>query len=157
MAKPKPKPATKPFPDRRGIEPPHGFEVMTGADLDDEHGRPDHWLYIGRVGRRSCIRAGFKTHEDACRAAWMAFDGACAVLAHGPYGAGMRAMGVDPPGIPDEFVIAIGDWAHMEADLLAQIVRAAGSIRRAARLLEIPRSTLGRWVVEHRERGTWPV
>jgi hypothetical protein len=75
------------FPDRRGIEPPSGFEVMTAADLDPEHGRADRWLYIGRVGRRSC----FKNHEECTRAAWVAFDHACAVLAQGPTGAGMRA------------------------------------------------------------------
>jgi hypothetical protein len=36
-----------------------------------------------------------------------ALDGACAVLAHGPYGVGMRAMKVDRRDIPDEFIIAI--------------------------------------------------
>jgi hypothetical protein len=148
--------AKPPFPDRRGIEPPHGFEVMTGADLDDEHGRADRWLYIGRVGRRSCIRAGFKTHAEACHAAWLAFDGACAVLAHGPYGAGMRAMGVDPPGMPDQFVIGIDSWDAMTGELLSGIVRAAGSIRRASRVIEVPKSTLAVWVKHHRERGTWP-
>jgi hypothetical protein len=146
----------EPFPDRRGIEPPHGFEVMTGADLDDEHCRPDRWLYIGRVGRRSCIRAGFKTHEDACRAAWLAFDGACAVLAHGPTGAGMRAMQADPIGLPDRFTIPIDSWAGMTGDLLAQIVRGTGSIRRASKVIDVPRSTLSAWVRMHRERGTWP-
>ncbi len=146
----------KPFPDRRGLEPPHGFEVMTGADLDDEHGRPDRWLYIGRVGRRSCIRASFKTHEEACRAAWLAFDSACAVLAHGPYGAGIRVMHVDPPGMPDEFTVALDSWDAMEGELLAAVVRGAGNIRRAARVLDVPRSTLGAWALNHRQRGTWP-
>jgi hypothetical protein len=146
----------KPFPDRRGKEPPHGFEVMTGADLDPDDGRPDRWLYIGRIGRRSCIRSGFKTHEEACRAAWLAFDSACAVLAKGPFGAGMRARHIDPPGMPDEFVIKIGDWAHMHADLLSQIIGCTGSIRRAAKVMDVPRSTVNRWVQMHRERGTWP-
>ena len=145
-----------PFPDRRRREPPSGFEVMTGADLDDEHGRADRWLYIGRVGRRSCIRAGFKTHEEACLAAWMAFDGACAVLAHGPYGAGMRAMKVDPPGMPDQFVIGLDSWEAMTGELLGHIVRHAGSIRRAAAILDVPRATVGAWVVKRRRLGTWP-
>jgi transcriptional regulator with XRE-family HTH domain len=46
----------KPFPDRRGIEPPCGFEVMTGADLD-----PDNAVQIdgcrGASGSRSMARA----------------------------------------------------------------------------------------------------
>src|SRR5262249_26300554 len=108
-------------------------------------------------GRRSCIRAGFKTHEEACRAAWLAFDSACAVLAHGPYGAGMRALGVDPPGMPDQFVIGLDSWDAMTGELLAKIVRGAGSIRRASKVIEIPRSTLSVWVIKHRERGTWPM
>lgn len=148
--------ARVPFPDRRRREPPHGFDVMTGADLDPDDGRPDRWLYVGRVGRRSCIRAGFKTHEEACRAAWLAFDSACAVLAHGPHGAGMRVIGVDPPGMPDILTVGLDSWDAMTGDLLAQIVRAAGSIRRAARVIEVPKSTLAMWVRKHREAGTWP-
>jgi hypothetical protein len=99
---------------------------------------------------------GVQGARASCRAAWEAFDGACAVLAHGPYGAGMRVMQVDPPGMPDEFTIALDSWDAMEGELLAQVVRAAGSIRRAARVLDVPRSTLGTWVVNHRQRGTWP-
>jgi hypothetical protein len=143
--------------DQRGTKPPHGFEVMTCADLDPEHGRADRWLYHGRVGRRSCIRAGFKSHEAACHAAWLAFDGACAVLAHGPTGAGMRAMQADPLGMPEELTVAVDSWDAMTGELLAQVVRAAGSIRRAACVLDVPRSTLGAWVVNHRQRGTWPI
>jgi hypothetical protein len=44
-------PKARPFPDRRGIEPPHGFGVMTGAELDDEHGRPDRWAGARASGR----------------------------------------------------------------------------------------------------------
>ena len=47
-------------------------------------------------------------------------------------------------------------WASMEAALLAQLVADAGSIRRAAKVLDLSRSTLSRWVREHRDRGTWP-
>jgi hypothetical protein len=96
---------------------------MMAAELDLEHGREDRWLYIGHVGRRSCIRAVFKSRAEACHAAWLAFDGACAVLVHGPTGAGMRASKVDPIGqIPDEFVIKIDSWEAMEGDLLDRLV-----------------------------------
>jgi DNA-binding NtrC family response regulator len=43
-----------------------------------------------------------------------------------------------------------GTYAQMTHALLAQVVREAGSIRKAAKLLEVPRSTLGAWV---RRRG----
>jgi hypothetical protein len=57
------------------------------------------------------------------------------------WSAGMRALGVDPPGIPDEFVIAIGDWAHMEADLLC---RSSAPLGRSAALLGSWRSHAAR-------------
>jgi hypothetical protein len=72
------------------------------------------------------------------------------------YGAGMRAMQVAPPGMPDEFVIALGSWDATKSELLAKVVRAAGSLRRAVRVLDVPRSTLGVWALNHRQRGTWP-
>jgi transposase-like protein len=37
--------------------------------------------------------------------------------------------------------------------LLEQVIREAGSIRKAAKLLEIPRSTLGAWVRRGVGRG----
>jgi hypothetical protein len=143
--------------DRRGKSPPNGFEVMTSKELDAVYGRPDRWLYHGKVGRRSCIRGNFKTRADACRGAWLAFDAACNILARGPGGIGARAGKIDPLGqIPDEFTVALADWDHMTADLLSQIIYAAGSIRRAALVIDVPRSTLSAWVRMHRERGTWP-
>lgn len=59
-------------------------------------------------------------------------------------------------GIPDEFTVALDSWDAMKSKLLAQVVCAAGSIRRAARAIEVPRSTLSAGVRQHRERGTWP-
>jgi transposase-like protein len=44
----------------------------------------------------------------------------------------------------------------MEASLIAAVIDDAGSIRGAARVLGLPKSTLARWVQQHRERGTWP-
>lgn len=58
--------------------------------------------------------------------------------------------------MPDEFTIKIGDWDHMRADLLCQIVSGAGSLRRAAKIIDVPRSTLSAWCRDLRERGAWP-
>jgi hypothetical protein len=62
----------------------------------------------------------------------------------------------DPIGLPDRFTVPIDSWQVMIGDLLAQIVRGAGSIHRAARMFDVPKSTLSAWVRQHRERGTWP-
>jgi hypothetical protein len=39
-----------------------------------------------------------------------------------------------------------GTYASMHAALLQKVVTEEGSIRRAARVLEVPRSTLGAWL-----------
>ena len=47
----------------------------------------------------------------------------------------------------DAFIeVPRGSYAHMQRELVAQIVREEGSIRRASRVLEVPRSTLGAWL-----------
>ena len=46
-----------------------------------------------------------------------------------------------------------GTYAQMTHALLEQVIREAGSIRKAAKLLEIPRSTLGAWVRRGVARG----
>jgi transcriptional regulator with GAF, ATPase, and Fis domain len=51
-------------------------------------------------------------------------------------------------------MVARGDWASMNRELLARVVAEHGSIRRAARALGIPRSTLGAWL--KRARGSEP-
>jgi hypothetical protein len=67
-----------------------------------------------------------------------------------------RERAVDRPTLQDEYVVRLDSWDHMEASLLAQVIEGAGSIRKAAKVLDVPRSTLGAWVRRHRERGTWP-
>jgi hypothetical protein len=67
----------------------------------------------------------------------------------------MRAMQADPIGLRDRFPIPRDSWAAMTGDLFAQIVRGAGSIRRVAKVIDVPRSTLSAWVRVHRERVTW--
>jgi hypothetical protein len=65
-------------------------------------------------------------------------------------------MQVDPPGMPDEFVIALDSWDAMEGEeLLARVVRAAGASDAQLGCLTF-RSTLGAWALNHRQRGTWP-
>lgn len=49
------------------------------------------------------------------------------------------------PSLQTQYVIALDSWAIMRADLLLQILTDAGSIRKAARVIDVPRSTLGAW------------
>jgi hypothetical protein len=51
-------------------------------------------------------------------------------------------MQADPIGLPDRFTIPIDSWQIMTGELLAAVVRGAGSIRRAARVIDVPKSTL---------------
>jgi DNA-binding NtrC family response regulator len=46
----------------------------------------------------------------------------------------------------DQISVPRGTYAHMHAALLQKIVAEEGSIRRAARILEVPRSTLSAWI-----------
>lgn len=55
-----------------------------------------------------------------------------------------------PNELCDVYVVKLGSWASMEAYLLTQIVADAGSIRRASKVLRVPRSTLGSWLVRVR-------
>lgn len=53
-----------------------------------------------------------------------------------------------PPGC---LVIPRGPWVRMRHSLLEQVVAAEGSIRRAARVLGIPRTTLSNWIRQGRD------
>ena len=49
---------------------------------------------------------------------------------------------LDPPRPREFYVVELDEWDYMASSLLTQIVTDAGSLRRAARLLGVPRSTL---------------
>lgn len=140
--------------DRRGCQPPPGFEVICSDDLDPLFGGSVWWMYRGTYGPRSFIRPGFRSYEAACRAAWVAFDMAVSVSTGGAEK--RRLAQVDPPGMTGLYCVRLDDFHHMEADLLSQIIHDAGSIRRAAKVIDMPKSTLAARVRGHRERGTWP-
>jgi transcriptional regulator of acetoin/glycerol metabolism len=46
-------------------------------------------------------------------------------------------------------MVRLDSWARMEAELLAQIIADAGSVRAAAKVLDVPRSTLGARLRRH--------
>jgi len=58
---------------------------------------------------------------------------------------------LDRTSVREFYTVRLDTWARMEAELLGRIVTDAGSIRRAAKLLDVPRSTLGA-----RMRRAWP-
>ncbi|PRP95395.1 hypothetical protein ENSA5_39800 [Enhygromyxa salina] len=67
-----------------------------------------------------------------------------------------RKAWVNAPGVRDEYMVRLDTWDHMEAQLLSQLIEDAGSIRRAAISIGVPRSTLTARVHNHSKRGTWP-
>ncbi|MFO7563635.1 MAG: sigma-54 dependent transcriptional regulator [Enhygromyxa sp.] len=70
-----------------------------------------------------------------------------AALADGPIGPDALIPEVEQPRARSEMIsVPRGTYARMHAALLQKIVAEEGSIRRAARVLEVPRSTLGTWL-----------
>jgi len=70
-------------------------------------------------------------------------------LADGPIGA--RALVPNPAPLPELaprgcVLVPRGNWLSMRHALIERIVHEEGSIRRAAKVLEIPRTTLGNWL-----------
>lgn len=59
---------------------------------------------------------------------------------------------IDSPGVRDSYTVRFDSWQRMEADLLAQVLADAGSARKAAELLGVPRSTLAAWTKRTRPR-----
>lgn len=53
---------------------------------------------------------------------------------------------IDPPRLRESYCARLDSWPRMSGELLAQIVTDAGSIRQAAKVLDVPRSTLGAWL-----------
>lgn len=126
-------------------EPPPGFTVLSERDLDAEHGRSDRWICEGTLLGRRIVRSGLRTYAAACRAAWFVYDDALELAELSP-----------KPRVRQVFQVRLDSWSRMQAWLLRQIIEEAGSIRKAAKVLDVPRSSLGRWVQSHRDCGRWP-
>jgi hypothetical protein len=58
---------------------------------------------------------------------------------------------IDPPNVRDYYLVQLDSWQRMTADLFGQILTDAGSVRNAAKVLSVPRSTLGNWIRRARE------
>jgi hypothetical protein len=58
----------------------------------------------------------------------------------------------DTDGVRGAYTVQLDSWSRMTADLLGQIIADAGSIRRASKVIDVPRSTLGAWF-SSRKRG----
>jgi hypothetical protein len=85
------------------------------------------------------------------RCVGIAFDGARAMA-----GSDYDPKGPRLPGMRGEYTVQFGSWAQMEARLLAQAIEDAGTMRRAAKVLGVPRATLSLWVKGHKRYGRWP-
>lgn len=53
---------------------------------------------------------------------------------------------LEGPQLQESYVGRFGDWDEMVRDLLLQVVADAGSARRAAQAIGVPRSTFAKWV-----------
>lgn len=137
--------------DARRRKPAPGFEVMREDEVDPEFGRRDRWLYRGTVNGRRRMHANLMSKAEACYCSWIAYDGTRA-LTLADYEEDERT----PPGLRNQYVVRFGSWPQMEARLLAQVIEDAGSMRRAALVLRVPKSTLNAWVREHQRSGRWP-
>jgi hypothetical protein len=150
------------MPSERHDEPPQGIEILRADEIDPVFGRRDQWVFRGTVGARSIIRAGFGSRGAACRAARAACRSATlmdAEVAHDETPEPERWQPppwTKPPNMRDEYTVKVGSWDVMAADLLSQILADAGSIRRAAKAVGLPKSTLAARVRDLIARGVWP-
>jgi hypothetical protein len=163
-----------PQDDLRYLDPPPGFVVLRESELDPEEGRSDRWIARGIINGRSVIRSDLRARSSACRSAWFAYDDARALTGEAPDVTDVaqvdsaiaealarkhaihREIDADRPTLKTEYRVRLDSWDHMRAALLAQIVADAGSIRRASKVVGIPRSTLSAWIRQHRADGSWP-
>jgi hypothetical protein len=53
---------------------------------------------------------------------------------------------IGPIGVSEFYTVRLDSWERMEADLLEQVTADAGSVRKAATVLGVPRATLGAWM-----------
>lgn len=64
----------------------------------------------------------------------------------------MRWLRSPQDGVQPAYLVPMGPWSEMRDGLLLSIVTDAGSVRKAARSVNVPRSTLGHWVRRARRR-----
>lgn len=69
-----------------------------------------------------------------------------AALSEGPITAAGLLPAARPQARPDTIAVPRGTYADMNAALLRHVVAEEGSIRKAAQVLDVPRSTLGAWM-----------
>lgn len=132
-------------------ELPPGLDVFRADELDPVYGRRDQWVYRGVLNGRSVIRTGFSSQGAARRAAWAVYRSATlmdaeVVIEERVEPERYRPPAPRPESMRDEYVVRFGSWEQMKADLLSQIIHDAGSIRRAAKAIGVPKSTLCTWV-----------
>ena len=60
---------------------------------------------------------------------------------------------IDPPKLRSHYTVEMGSWRSMRAELLAQVITDAGSVRAAATVLDVPRSTLSNWFRQTKRRS----
>jgi hypothetical protein len=60
------------------------------------------------------------------------------------------------PSVLDVYAVRLDSWDRMAADLLGQIIADAGSVRAAAKVLDVPRATLGAWARRKRAGESMP-
>lgn len=81
-----------------------------------------------------------------------------AALSEGPIGAKQLLPDIQRPRRTGDLIaVPRGNYASMQAALVQAIVAEEGSIRRAATVLEVPRSTLSAWVRRFAEQGLDPL
>ncbi|MFV8752251.1 sigma 54-interacting transcriptional regulator [Nannocystaceae bacterium ST9] len=79
-----------------------------------------------------------------------------AALSEGPIMPEDLVPASEPKSRGDVIVVPRGDYASMTSALIHHVVAEEGSIRRAARVLGLPRSTLGTWVRQDWTRDSNP-
>jgi hypothetical protein len=94
----------------------------------------------------ACSRWPVATIGDTPEAA--AYDDLAEAVERGAVD-GDNAIGL--PSVRDVYTVRFDSWDRMAADLLGQIIADAGSVRKAAPLLGVPRATLSAWVKRSRE------
>jgi len=119
--------------------------------IEAELGRP---VVLTKEALAAAIRApwpgNIRQLRNALLRAAVAGDGPISAAALVPEAPGQGRL--DTPD-PRRISVRRGTYAQMTHALLAQVIREAGSIRKAAKILEIPRSTLGAWVRRGPTRG----